>query len=450
MKTLLVHASISGVGFNSLGKTNESTWISHGLPSISAYAKSKGFPVSLIDLRGLKGWSDFEEVIRKEKPDVVGLGMLTVDFNHVMKCIEIIKEVNPDIKTVVGGAHPTLMLHEVESNPLIDYIILGEGEISFTELLKKISSCKPSPRIIQGIKPDLDKIPFIDRELYSHQEKNIEGFPDPLMTIIAGRGCIYNCRFCQPAERIIFGLPVRRRSVDNVIEELKILRDKYNFQTLFIHDDCLTEDRDWIYEFCEKYQANGFTQPFICQSRVDIICRYEDMVKKMQQVGLSMFIMGFESGSQRVLDFLRKGTKVEQNYQAAKICKKYGIKVWANYMFGVPTETKEEVRATVKMIKKIKPHHCAPSFFTPYPGSDLYTYCQEHNLSLIKNHEDYRRNVGGAKIKGVDYEFLMQAYRESMLAELNIKDKIVKIIKNQIKKSKLGRKAIKFGKQILK
>ena len=136
---------------------------------------------------------------------------------------------------------------------------------------------------------------------------------------------MYNCSFCQPAEKMIFGKNVRRRSPSNVIEELKILREKYKFKTLMIHDDCLTEDKKWIIEFCKLYRENDFNAKIICQSRADIICRNEDTIKLMAETGLGMLLIGFESGNQRVLNFLRKGTKVEHNFKAAEICRKYGL-----------------------------------------------------------------------------------------------------------------------------
>jgi len=241
----------------------------------------------------------------------------------------------------------------------------------------------------------------------------VEGFASPFVTVIAGRGCLYNCSFCQPAERAIFGKKVRRRSVDNVMAELRELRSRYGFQSMMIHDDCLTEDVGWVHEFCGKYREE-FHLPFACQTRADIVCKQEEMVRELKDAGLRLFFIGFESGNQRILNFLRKGTKVEHNYQAAEICRKYGIKIWANYMFGVPTETKEEVMDTVRMIRTIKPDHYSPAFFTPHPGSDLFTYCEEHNLSLITDHDGYRRNATECKIKGIEYDFLFTALNESM------------------------------------
>jgi radical SAM superfamily enzyme YgiQ (UPF0313 family) len=101
------------------------------------------------------------------------------------------------------------------------------------------------------------------------------------------------------------------------------------------------------------------------------------------------------------------------NLKAAKICRKYGISIWANYMLGIPTETKEEVMETITMLKEIDPDYYSPAFYTPHPGSDLYNYCIENDLSLITSHEQYRRNPTEPKIKGVDYGFLMWALEES-------------------------------------
>jgi radical SAM superfamily enzyme YgiQ (UPF0313 family) len=314
----------------------------------------------------------------------------------------------------------------VAQNPQIDYIVTQEGELTFSHLLKAVrDGLPPQERILRGERPDLDSLPFVDRDLFlqewhrygysldSPEVPFVPELPPPFLTIIAGRGCRYNCNFCQPAERILFGPRVRRRSPQNVIAELRILREKYRFASFMFHDDTLTEDINWVTEFCQRYVEEGFRQPFFCQSRADIIVRHQDMVRLMAQAGCKGYFIGFESGSDRVLRFLRKGTTRQMNLEAARICHKYGIAIWANYMLGLPTETKEEVKETISMLKEIDPDYYSPAFYTPHPGSDLYDYCLENDLSLITSHDQYRRNPTETKIKGQDYGFLTWALQES-------------------------------------
>jgi anaerobic magnesium-protoporphyrin IX monomethyl ester cyclase len=266
---------------------------------------------------------------------------------------------------------------------------------------------------------NLDDAPWADRDLFACPEEPFVPFLEPpFVTLIAGRGCIYNCRFCQPAERIVFGPRVRRRSVGNVIAELKALRDRYHFKSFMIHDDCLTEDPPWLMEFCRRLKAEGFTQPFVGQSRADLICKHTDMMKALADAGLRLCIVGFESGSDRVLKYLRKGSTRKQNLQAAAILRGLGVKIWANYMLGMPTETQEEVLETESMLREIQPYHCSPAFYTPHPGSDLFEEGQRMGIHLQLSHESYRRGTYEPKIKGVDYDFLMKVlYRTAALGE---------------------------------
>jgi anaerobic magnesium-protoporphyrin IX monomethyl ester cyclase len=410
MKIVFVFPGISEAGFSRIKRYAEHGWINHGLCQLSACAKKAGHEVHLIDLRDLSGWDDYRKDIIDYSPDVVAITMMSVDFDYAVEAARIAKAVMPEVKTIVGGPHPSIMPEELTPIKDIDHIVIGEGEISFIKLVNDIENGRHREKTIIGEKPDLDELPFADRELFGFKETPIEKFlRSPFITIIAGRGCIYNCSFCQPAERKIFGNKVRRRSVDNVMKELNELRDKYDFQSLMFHDDCLTEDKAWVMEFCDKYRKNSFKKPFVCQSRADIICKNEDMVQLMKKTGLAMFLVGFESGNNRILKFLRKGTTAETNYKAAKMCKKYGIRIWANYMLGIPTETKEEVADTVNMIRTIKPYRPSPSFFAPHPGTDLYDYCVKNGIFSMKSHEDYSHSPNAPKIKGVDYEFLQKA-----------------------------------------
>jgi hypothetical protein len=144
-----------------------------------------------------------------------------------------------------------------------------------------------------------------------------------------------------------------------------------------------------------------------------------------------MGVIGFESGSQRMLDFMHKDTTVEQNFEAAEICHKLGIKIWANYMVGLPTETKEEMQATFDMIRKIKPEKPSGAFFTPIVGTELYDYCKQHGLMVSEDPAVLgSRNPSVPKIKGVDYKWLRkQMYPNSRLWK-RVAKKVLKTVRS--------------------
>jgi len=426
MKTTLIYPGIAGRGFDCLSQGMDAGWISHGLAYLSAAAKAQDFDVDLIDLRALKDWDHFRRELVSRQPDVVGLTMMSVDYNPVRKCLEIIQQVLPQATTIVGGPHVTLAVEDSLRLPSVDYLVTGEGEVTFPMLLQALARGEaPAEQVIRGEAPDLDAIPFPDRGLFLEEWRKfgynldspevpfVKELPGPFLTIIAGRGCIYNCSFCKPGEDLIFGKGVRRAAPQTVIRELKELRYQYQFASFMFHDDCLTEDHHWVTEFCRLYREEGFSQPFFCQSRADIIVRHPDMVAMMAEAGLRGYFIGFESGNQRILNLLRKGTKVEHNLRAAEICREFGLVIWANYMMGMPTETKEEVMDTVNMIRQIDPDYYSPAFFTPHPGTDLYDYVAEQGLSLIEDYDSYRRNPTEPKIKGQDYAFLARALERS-------------------------------------
>ncbi len=390
--------------------------IHHGLCYLSSSAKQAGFSTDLIELRLCAGWEEFREKVKREPIDVAAVTMMSPDHENAMRCIEIIKAARQETVVVVGGIHPTIMPEKLASSKGVDHVVRGEGEVTFVKLLKTLEEGGTPEKILQGETFSFDSLPYIDRYLFDGLESPWDFFlPMPFFTIMAGRGCSYNCKFCAPASKMVHGKGARRRSVKSVIDELRLLKGKYGMKSFLFHDDCFTENSEWVSEFCRTYKAEGFTQEFICQSRADIICKNPGMMKELARVGLRMALIGFESGNDRVLKFIGKGVTVKQNLDAAKICRANGIRIFANHMYGLPTETNEEAWDTAKMIRKIRPYRASAAFFTPHPGSYLYDYCKANDLSLIDDHDDMHRfpEVDKAKIRGVDYDFMRRAASES-------------------------------------
>jgi radical SAM superfamily enzyme YgiQ (UPF0313 family) len=415
MRVTLVFPGIALTGFDSYRKRRsvDANFIDHGLASVGAAAKARGHLVDLIDLRRLTGWDDFRARVRDADARVWGITSWSLHYPDAVRCMRVIKEEREDAIVVLGGVHATISTGQVLRNALADHVVIREAEVSFPRLLDRLEVGETPPRLIEGEAPDLDAIPWVDRDLFDMagelETPMVPGLPTPFVTTNAGRGCPFKCNFCQPAERTVFGNKAKMRSPQNVVDELLHLRDRYGFRSWMAHDDLFFLNPKWMREFCDRYRAAGLDQPFICQMRADMICRFEPEVARMAEAGLAWAMIGFESGSQRILDLFEKGTTVEENLRAAEICRRHGVKVWANIMFGAPSETKTEVLETVRMVWRIAPDHFSPSFFTPTPGSGMFDVVQAEGLAVVDDFQGSCRSPDEAKIRGVDYAWVSRA-----------------------------------------
>ena len=409
MKTILVSLyHYNGQGLDS--------WIDHGAGMTYTAAKKAGCDIGFLDMKSL--FNDDELKERLKGYDLVAISLKSSYYPIAMKVIKFAK--SQGSKVMIGGYHATAAPHELIENPDIDYIFKGESEITFPEFLK---DCSKFERTIIGEKPqNLDTLHFIDRSIYREPLENCEGWwyggkLKRMTTVMAARGCPYNCAFCQPLERNHFGRKLRRRSVNSLITELKQLRELYNPDCVMIHDDTFLLQPKWLEEFIERYPEINL--PFWASGRADGICKYPDLVKCLVNVGWELISVGFESGSQRVLNKLKKGTTVEQNLKSAQIIKSAGAKVYANYITGIPWETKWDIQATAKMADEIAAEMPSWAYFTPYPGCELGEECIKRGWSLL-DRNSYDRCPSGKKVKYVDYEYIgkvRQGMREKTYPE---------------------------------
>ncbi len=411
-----------GFGKRSWGTFGQSHWtsiIQAGLCGLSACSKKAGFnDIHLLDIRQMKDLSEFKEQLSALSADVVGLTIRSCDIDMVAELARTIKIVKPDITVAVGGVHVSIDPDWVRENRDYDYIIAGEGEISFVKLLKALAAGEEFPRFSWGERPDLDALPLIDREIYPYetiiQLPNYEGvFKPPMVTMLCSRGCLYNCSFCAPHSRNHFGKGVRFRSVYNVMRELESLYEKYRFRCAKFYDYTFTQEPAWVKEFCREYKKFG--QPFWIQSRSDMIVKNRDLIPLLADAGLKLIGIGFESGSDKVLKFLRKGTTRDINLQAARIIQDNGVLLQASFMVGLPEEEEEDVQATISLAREIKADFSTVAFFTPIPGNDLYAYCKEKDLIISEDPEMWVEfSPGVPKVKGKDYDRLKEAAVEIM------------------------------------
>jgi len=369
---------------------------------------------------------DYEELIKKENPDFVGITAHTCEERVAIDCARKTKNINNRIITIVGGIQPTISADEFIKSGVVDFIFKGEGEKSLPELL---NNPQKFSQVFYGEPPDLDEIPFEDRELWPDYRQRIHrriiNFSGklPVVDILTKRGCPWQCRFCcGPGEQNLYTketlkqrIPfIRSRSVGNVIEELRLLYDKYRFKSIIFHDDQFILDFNWTEYFCQAMRDYGFVKKnikFWAEIRADIICHRPDLIEKLKGVGLETCSVGFESFSKRMLEWMNKGVGVRENIQAADILKRLKIKIFANTILGMPYKDGkwyvEDDLKTFRAIKKINPFHWSYSFFSPIPGSDFYHWFLKRGLILDNSSRLLgQRCIINANVRSVDYEFL--------------------------------------------
>ncbi|MBI5410264.1 MAG: radical SAM protein [Nitrospirae bacterium] len=408
MKITLVYPGIAQIGFGSFGRGTPTTnLMSLGLGYLGAsIKKNTKHEVDVLDLRKMKGWDDFGRELKERSCDIAGIYTNTVNFEYAMKCAEITHKMG---KTVIaGGPHATLAPQELLDTGHVDHVITGEAEFTIVDVLEKFDRGLGMEKIIQGQPVEnLDELPFPDRDLFNLDKRlkylpGIFPFPPRYAGVLASRGCGFNCKFCQPLERKIFGKRLKFRSVDNIIKEVAQLKERYGVEFIMFQDDQLTQNREWVLDLSAEMKKVGIDWGAL--ARVDTI--NEHVVKSMKEAGCLVLQFGFESGSQKILDFLRKRAGVEQAVEAARLCHENGVLIFANYMMGIPTETEEDVEATYELMKKINPEIHALSYFSPIPGSDLYDYCKERDLINVTSYDMYARGAVENKLKGIDYKAL--------------------------------------------
>jgi anaerobic magnesium-protoporphyrin IX monomethyl ester cyclase len=385
----------------------ESNGVNHGIASIIAFCNKKNIEIDLLDFRNISSWNTFKKIVKKY--DLIGYSIMSPQVDVTLNAISKAKEANPNIISVVGGIDPTVDVDKYVKNHLVDYIICGEGEIAFYNLIKKLDGggrklLKNEDKIIIGEKVEnLDDIPFINRELWP-KESPPPYLEEPYFTLISSRSCIYNCRFCQPAAEKMFGSEERVRSPKNFFEEILLLKREKNLKSFFILDDNAFQNRLWLEEFIRLFEESGIYAEFIMSGRSDNVYKNRDLLPKLKKLGLKWVIIGFESGSDKILRYLKKGATVDLNEKAAFALHKNGIMIQANIMFGFPIENKNDIMSTYNFLRKISPVLFSPATYTPYPGN--YLADELKNEGLVLDNTNFERFPDSPKIKGVNYFYI--------------------------------------------
>ncbi len=364
------------------------------LISIAGYLEKHEIPVKIIDLNFEK--KPLEHWLHLCQPKFLGIWGTTVNRFESFNIARKTKLFNKDIVTIYLGPNATFTATQVLKDIKdIDFVIRGEGEEVLYNLLKTYSTDQNFKKI-RGLSFRLDDNP-VDNPPATRL--HLDSLPEPAyhlldlkkyeikldfikqkgISISSSRGCLYHCNYCV-ASRMYNNL-LTVRSPKNVVDEIENLLKKYHLQGIRFVDTVLTLDREHIENLCEEIIQRNLNLPWECEIRPGTVD--ESLIKKMKNAGCYLIGVGIESGSQKVLDLMRRGTTVEQVQNLLQLCNQFGLKVKAFFSFGHISETMTDVEKTFEFIEqnRLLINKIEYSIgIRIYPGTYLETYARKNNL----------------------------------------------------------------------
>ncbi len=378
-----------------------------GIAYVSSALKATGRSVFTLNLNYKEGELSqiLREHIEKNNINVVAIGGLTAQYRQIKEIIDNVKEINPEILTIVGGGIITSdPISAMEALETAEYGIIGEGEVTICELAMALEKGSAKNQVdglifkehgqwvVTGQRKeimDLDSLPYPDYEGFEFDQvltkmpTDIYAFAGShFATIGFGRSCPYNCTFCfHPS-----GSKYRQRTLDSIFKELDFLLERYPIKNLAITDELFAYKKEYVYEFCSRIKK--YNIGFVVSLRVDIVTK--ELLQLLKDSGCLSVCFGLESADNRILKSMRKNITVEQIEDTLTLANEVGINSQGNFIFGDLEETFETATNTLNWWEGHPQFQIALHWIVVYPGSYLYKVACERGL--IKDRVKYIRD----------------------------------------------------------
>ncbi len=362
-----------------------------GIGYLASSLKANGFDrIKLLDGASMViNEEDFVRLVLEDSPDLIGISCMTASSREAYRLARKIKEISNTL-IVIGGPHVTDFGKEVLlDEKAVDLAVTGEGEETIVELCKRLNES----RNLSGVKgvifrdkdeiiengPDiskgpLDDIPMPARELYDNSlycplPNSYKRLPST--TIITARGCVYRkCAFCYTGG--MQGQPFRRHSVKRVIEEIKILVNKYGIKEVQFLDSIFVLNREWVKEFCETIKRENIDITWNCTAKANMVD--PEILETIADAGCYSIFYGFESGNQDLLDIIQKGITIQQIKDAAKWTHNAGMDIRGSFILGLPGETPEKANKTIDLAVELDLAYAQFNLAFPFKGTKMYDF----------------------------------------------------------------------------
>ena len=357
-----------------------------GILYIAAYLERKGFSNQVFDTT-FSSMQKLEKYILDFSPDAIAIYVNLMTKINVLKIIKLIKTRLSNCKIILGG--PEIRYNAKEFLEFgADFLVIGEGEETTFELIKTLNDKKfEELQKISGLAlkdksgeiiftpereklKDIDLLPFPDRykidlNLYLKSWKERHG--ENAISISTMRGCPYTCKWCS---RAVYGLSYRRRSPQNVCDEIELIQKEYNPDTLWFVDDVFTISHKWLNEFNDVLKQRDLKIKYECITRADRM--NEEVIKTLKESGCFRVWIGAESGSQKVIDLMDRRVDVNQVREMIRLAQNYGIQAGTFIMLGYPGETEDDIEETIKHLKEANPELFTITIAYPIKGTELF------------------------------------------------------------------------------
>ena len=377
-----------------------------GIGYMAAVLEENGIDVSIIDASALDyDFKDLSDRLLEEKPDIISISALTPTIGRALESAEVVKYALPDSIVILGGYHPTFNFKETLEDENVDIVIRGEGEYTLLELVQCLEiggdisnvnglvyeETNEKGEKLLVITPDrepicdLDALPYPALHLLPMDHYKLLNMDTHMATMITTRGCPMQCSFCSSAA--MHGNKIRYRSVKNIVDEMEHLVYDMDVETIAFMDDTFTLNKKRIREFCDEVIRRDLKVWWGCTSRVDTLSK--ELLQKMKDAGCITIFMGVESSNQQNLDKMNKQISIAKIENAFKIAREIGIRTIASVALGMPNDTKETMKETIKFVHHLKPNYAVYSLATPYPGTRFYQEAFEKNLIQVRDWSKY-------------------------------------------------------------
>lgn len=429
-----------------------------GLPAVAAYLceKNTGLDIEIYDSNIQEDYSTEKtaKYILDANPDVLGITAMTINIIPALEILRQVKKAKPEIITVVGGIHCTVLPEEVLKNTAVDFIIIGEGEITCDELIKNLKSPENYKNIkglgykeknqikINGPRElikNLDELPFPAYDLLELQKYHSPyTLKTPFVSVLRSRGCPYRCIFC--GVQNMFGRSFRVQSPERTMKEIEYLIDKYGVREISFKDSEFTINIPNLMKLCDLLIAKKYDLVWSSNARVD---RTDvELYRKMKEAGCHTITFGAESGDQNILNILKKDITLEQTRKAVAMAKKAGLRTNCGFMLGSPYETKETLERTIDFACEINPDYVSFGFATPFPGTEMRKMADEHGwmLNVSITHTTYTdltmnaTNLSNEELKKI----MKKAFTRFYLRPKYILRRLTMLNKNDLRNSIKG------------